>query len=69
MSKLVIFLNGEARQLDDTTSLSDLVKAHGLHEKSTLIELNGEAIVRREWSTRFVEHGDRLEFLKVVAGG
>jgi len=26
-------------------------------------------LLRQEWETERVEHGDRLEFVKVVAGG
>jgi len=34
-----------------------------------LVERNGEALLRQEWDQRRVEHGDRLEFVRVVAGG
>jgi thiamine biosynthesis protein ThiS len=36
---------------------------------AVLVERNGRALLRQEWGSEKVEHGDRLEFVKVVAGG
>lgn len=69
MSKVNVTLNGEAKSFEDPTTLMDLVEAHGLKVNSILIELNGEAVLRSEWPTRKIQQGDRMEFLRVVAGG
>jgi len=55
--------------MGEETSLMDLVAAHQLEPRSVLIEHNGEAVPRRIWSERLVKAGDRVEFLRVVAGG
>jgi thiamine biosynthesis protein ThiS len=34
-----------------------------------LVELNGETLPRDAWPHRPVAHGDRVEFIRVVAGG
>ncbi|MEM6885062.1 MAG: sulfur carrier protein ThiS [Verrucomicrobiota bacterium] len=69
MSKVEITLNGETKSFENSTTLMDLVEAHGLKVNAILIELNGEAILRSQWSTRKIQQGDRMEFLRVVAGG
>ncbi len=62
-------LNGEVKSFEDPTTLMDLVEAHGLKVNSILIELNGEAVLRSEWTKRKIQDGDKMEFLRVVAGG
>jgi len=69
MNKVDVTLNGEAKSFDDPTTLMDLVEAHGLKVNSVLVELNGEAVLRSEWATRQIQSGDKMEFLRVVAGG
>lgn len=67
--QVTVTLNGEAKSFDDSTTLMDLVVAHNLKVNSILIELNGEAVLRSEWPTRKIQSGDKMEFLRVVAGG
>lgn len=67
--KVVVFVNGQARQISDDRSLESLVEALKLTPRMVLIEYNGRALLRHEWSGIRLEHGDRLEILRVVAGG
>lgn len=67
--KVVVFLNGQARQISDDRSLDSLVEGLQLKPKMVLIEYNGRALLRSEWTGVRLEHGDRLEILRVVAGG
>lgn len=69
MSNVNVTLNGEVKSFEDPTTLMDLVEAHGLKVNSILIELNGEAVLRSEWTKRKIQDGDKMEFLRVVAGG
>lgn len=69
MGKIVVFLNGQARQVDPGTPLEVLVEGLKLAPKMVLIEHNGRALLRSEWAQTEVQHGDRLEILRVVAGG
>ncbi len=63
-----IFLNGEAAECDDAT-VEKLIARHGLLPETTLVERNGVALHRSEWTTQKLEEGDRLEILRVAAGG
>jgi thiamine biosynthesis protein ThiS len=37
--------------------------------RSVVVEHNGEAVAPSEFSTRILSGGDRLEIVKIVAGG
>jgi len=40
-----------------------------LPQKSILVEHNGLALRRHEWAERVLAEGDRVEFVRMVAGG
>ena len=67
--RLSIFVNGRARQVGASTTLGELAASFGLEAARLLVELNGQTLLREEWPSRALEHGDRVEFIRVVAGG
>ncbi len=67
--RLSIFVNGHARQVGATTTLGELAVDCGLDARRLLVELNQETLLRDEWPVRTLQHGDRVEFIRVVAGG
>ena len=68
-AKVIVCTNGKARQVNSDRTVMEIVREMKLEPASVLVERNGEALLREEWGERKVEHGDRLEFGKVVAGG
>ena len=64
-----IFVNGEHADYEDGFTVEDLVRRHALLPETTLVELNGVALHRREWTGRKLRENDRLEILRVAAGG
>lgn len=64
-----ISLNGEATDSRGAKTVDDLVQLIGLPPQNVLIEHNGLALHRREWSERSLADGDRIEIVRVVAGG
>jgi sulfur carrier protein len=46
-----------------------LIDRYQLPPQSILVEHNGLALHRHEWSGRSLAEGDRIEFIRVVAGG
>ncbi len=68
-NRLSIFVNGQARQVSSTMTLGELAKSFKLDPRVLLTELNGETLAREEWPTRPLQHGDRVEFIRLVAGG
>ena len=64
-----IILNGEPRSVMDAATISALVRELNLIPATLLIEHNGLALHREEWKTRALRDGDKVEFIRVVAGG
>ena len=64
-----ILINGETRQFEESKTITGLVADLGLEPKMVLIEHNGTALHRSEWSTCILLEGDRIEILQVAAGG
>jgi len=64
-----IFVNGERAESEDGGTVHDLIQRLALAPETTLVELNGAALRRREWATQNLRENDRLEFLRVAAGG
>ena len=64
-----LWLNGERVEIADAQSIADLATRLGLAPHTVLIEQNGAALHQREWTQRPVHDGDRIEFVRVVAGG
>jgi sulfur carrier protein len=64
-----ISLNGETTDARDANTIAELIERYQLPPQSILVEHNGLAVHRREWSERALSEGDRIEFIRVVAGG
>lgn len=50
-------------------SITDFVKTLSIGEQPVLVELNGEAVLQREFETTLVRDGDKVEVIRMVAGG
>jgi thiamine biosynthesis protein ThiS len=66
---MTVVLNGENADARGASNIAELVARYDLPPESILIEHNGVALHRREWPQRSLGEGDRLEFIRVVAGG
>jgi len=64
-----ISLNGETVDPCEAKTVAQLVDRYQLPPQSILVEHNGLALHRREWPERSLAEGDRIEFIRVVAGG
>lgn len=64
-----ILLNGEAADTREAKTIAELIDRYELPRQSILVEHNGLAVHRYEWSQRPLTEGDRIEFIRVVAGG
>lgn len=61
--------NGERVEADLPCSLEQFLLAQKLLPRSVVVEHNGEPVAPSEFPTRQVQSGDRLEIVRVVAGG
>jgi sulfur carrier protein len=69
MSPATVIANGNALTAALPCSLEVFLLAQGLLPRSVVVELNGEAVSPSEFAQRLVNAGDRLEIVKIVAGG
>jgi thiamine biosynthesis protein ThiS len=61
--------NGQAISANLPCTLEEFLLAQKLLPRSVVVEHNGEAVAPSEFSRRQVNAGDRLEIVKIVAGG
>ena len=66
---MTISLNGEKVDARDAETLAQLVERYQIPSQAILVEHNGIALHRHEWPERRLAEGDRVEFIRVVAGG
>jgi len=66
---MTVWLNGESADAREARTVAELAERYSLHPSSILIEHNGVALHRREWAERELSEADRIEFIRVVAGG
>ncbi len=66
---MTVSLNGENADTRDARTIAELIERLELLPQSILIEHNGVALHRHEWTQRKLADGDRIEFIRVVAGG
>ncbi|HYJ03941.1 MAG TPA: sulfur carrier protein ThiS [Chthoniobacterales bacterium] len=64
-----MWVNGELAEVNGVSNVADLAAHYGLQPNTVLIEHNATALHQREWSERKLAEGDRVEFVRVVAGG
>jgi thiamine biosynthesis protein ThiS len=64
-----IAVNGESVHTHEAQTIAELIERYELPPRSILVEHNGLALHRHEWPNRSLAEGDRIEFIRVVAGG
>lgn len=64
-----IIANGETLTAQLPCTLHDFLVARQFFPRSVVVEHNGEAVAPSEFAQRVVRAGDRLEIVKIVAGG
>jgi thiamine biosynthesis protein ThiS len=68
-NQVIVVANGKHIQASLPSSLEQFLVAQHLLPRSVVVELNGEAIAPSEFPHRQLQAGDRLEIVKIVAGG
>jgi thiamine biosynthesis protein ThiS len=64
-----VIANGQPTETRLPCSLEEFLLAKNLLPRSVVVELNGEAVAPSEFPHRRLQDGDRLEIVKIVAGG
>ena len=64
-----LVVNGDVRNMPPGTTVTGLLVELGLEGRPVLVERNGEALFPRDFATTALGNGDRLEIVRMVAGG
>jgi thiamine biosynthesis protein ThiS len=64
-----IVVNGEARTLEEGTTLQELVREMGFLEKPVVCEVNLSIVSRKDWAETVLAPGDAIEVIGFVGGG
>ena len=66
---ICLCLNGDVMTLARSSTIHEMVAELDLPAPMLLIEHNGVALQRGDWAATKLSDGDRLEILRVSAGG
>jgi len=64
-----VIANGETVPTEFPCTIEQLLLRQGLLPRSVVVEHNGEAVAPSEFGERALKVGDRLEIVRIVAGG
>lgn len=64
-----IIANGQPTEANLPCSIEAFLIAQNLLPRSVVVEHNGDAVAPSEFSQRQLNAGDRVEIVKIVAGG
>jgi len=64
-----LIANGKPTEASLPCTLEQFLVAQNLLPRSVVVEHNGEAVAPSEFNRRQLKAGDRLEIVKIVAGG
>lgn len=64
-----VLANGKPVQLALPCTVEQFLLEQKLLPRSVVVEHNGEAVAPSEFSARPLSNGDRLEIVRIVAGG
>lgn len=64
-----IIANGQPIPVKLPATIEAFLVAQNLLPRSVVVEHNGDAVAPSEFSKRPLKSGDRLEIVKIVAGG
>jgi thiamine biosynthesis protein ThiS len=69
MNPKTVLANGKFIETKLPCTIEEFLRAQNLLPRSVVVEHNGEAVAPSEFSGRKLNAGDRLEIVKIVAGG
>jgi sulfur carrier protein len=64
-----IHLNGEAREMTEPLTISELLEAAGYAQRRVAVEVNRDIVPRSRHPTHRLRDGDRVEIVQAIGGG
>ncbi|MGC8465282.1 MAG: sulfur carrier protein ThiS [Acidimicrobiales bacterium] len=67
--EIPITINGEPAKVLDGEALDQLLTRYNLPSKGVAVAVNGELVLRSQWSTTWLSPGSSVEIVTIVQGG
>jgi len=67
--EIKLTVNGEVINLEGEVSLADFLRSKGVFEAMVGVEHNLQWIRREDWPNILLKDNDRLEIIRIMAGG
>ena len=67
--RVEVFVNGEARELPEGMTVTQLLEKMALTGKRLAVEVNLEIVPRSSHMTHMLRAGDRVEIVHAIGGG
>ena len=64
-----IILNGKSKNMEEGKTLEQLILDLGFQPKWIVAELNGSALLKKDYPKIFLKQADQLELVRPVSGG
>lgn len=64
-----IILNGQIKQIDDNTNISQLLKSLDLSNKRLAVEINQAIVPRSDFDSFTLNESDKVEIVQAIGGG
>ena len=65
----VVITNGKETNVNTPCTVDEFLQQLALPPRSVVVELNGEALTPSSFTEQQLQAGDRLEIVRIVAGG
>ena len=62
-------VNGEEWQLEQGTTVANLLSQRKIQANLSVVEINGEVVVAGDYAKKIVAVGDQVEIVRFMAGG
>ncbi|MEI7795953.1 MAG: sulfur carrier protein ThiS [Methylococcaceae bacterium] len=66
---MIIYVNGDAREMAENSRVSDVIIELGLTDKKIALELNEEILPFQNFTTHVLNANDKLEIVHAIGGG
>jgi sulfur carrier protein len=64
-----IHLNGEAREVSEPLTISELLESTGYTQRRVAVEVNRDIVPKSRHSAHRLHDGDRVEIVQAIGGG
>ena len=69
MPMITIEFNGEMSQVDEKSTVSDLLRLSKIESRFCAVELNFEIVPKELYDAKSLASGDKIEVVTLVGGG